>query len=423
MHQDKYNSAKKKKQGKWNAPSKKVQEISCDSSNIDEQFEHLSFSEISVHSVMQDTRDEVYAKINIKLPEKPNVSADLQVKVDTGAKGNILPRRIYQRMCQSKVDCHGMPIPGYLEQRNVILSAYNGTPIKHYGVVRLPCNYSSSDWSTTEFYIAETTGPAILGLPSSRELKLITLNCEIHSSSAPITSTEDLVKLYPSSFDRIGNFPGTYHIVVDQHVLPVIHAPRKCPIQMRDEIISEIDSMVQQGVIKKVEVPTDWVSSLAYSRKANGKLHICLDPKDLNRAIKRCHHRTRTLEELTHRFAGAQYFSKLDAKNGYWSVKLDEESQLLTTFNSPFGRYCFMRMPFGLVMSQDVFQQKMDQIFKRCPGTVGIADDVAVFGRTEAEHDANLHNLMKVATESGLMFNSQKCSIKQNKINFFWSCI
>ena len=70
-------------------------------------------------------------------------------------------------------------------------------------------------------------------------------------------------------------------------------------------------------------------------------------------------------------------------------------------------------------MSQDVFQQKMDQILEKCPGTVGIADDVAVFGKTEEEHDSNLHNLMKVALESGLVFNSQKCSIKQNRINFF----
>ena len=78
-----------------------------------------------------------------------------------------------------------------------------------------------------------------------------------------------------------------------------------------------------------------------------------------------------------------------------------------------------MRMPFEIVMSQDVFQQKMDQILEICPGTVGIADDVAVFGKTEDEHDANLHNLMRVASESGLMFNSEKCRIKQNQINFF----
>jgi hypothetical protein len=100
-------------------------------------------------------------------------------------------------------------------------------------------------------------------------------------------------------------------------------------------------------------------------------------------------------------------------------VELEEESQLLTTFNSPFGRFCFQRMPIGLVMSQDVFQQKMDMILEKCPGTIGIADDVAVFGKNEKEHDENVHNLMQVAAAHGLIFNSKRCAIKLKSINFF----
>ena len=173
--------------------------------------------------------------------------------------------------------------------------------------------------------------------------------------------------MYPEQFDK------EHHIVVD----PDVHAPRKCPIHLKDELKSELDKMLTIDVIRKVTEPTDWVNSLTYSRKANGEIRVCLDPKDLNKAIKRNHHKTPTLEELTHKFREARFFSKLDAKSGYWAVKLDKESQLLTTFNSPFGRFCFKRMPFGLVMSQDVFQHKMDQILERCPGTIGIADYVA----------------------------------------------
>ena len=235
----------------------------------------------------------------------------------------------------------------------------------------------------------------------------------------PVKSVQDLKEQYPDRFDALGQFPGTYHIVTDPTVQPMIHAPRKCPIQMKDELQSALDKMTRDKVIRKVTEPTDWVSSLAFSRKKDGSLRICLDPKDLNRAIKRCHHKTPTLEEITHKFTGATHFSTLDAKNGYWSVTLDSGSSLLTTFNSPFGRYCFLRMPFGLIMSQDVFQQKMDMILESCPGTLGIADDVAVFGRSEVEHDDNLHNLMKVSREHGLVYNSKKCAIKTPQISFF----
>ena len=76
-------------------------------------------------------------------------------------------------------------------------------------------------------------------------------------------------------------------------------------------------------------------------------------------------------------------------------------------------------MLFGLVMSQDVFQRKTDQILEECPGTIGIADDVAVFGKNEAEHGANLHHLLAVAKKHGLIFNGKKCAIKQQAIQFY----
>ena len=128
--------------------------------------------------------------------------------------------------------------------------------------------------------------------------------------------------------------------------------------------------------------------------KANGQFRICLDPKDLNKAICRDYHVTPKLEEILPTFSGAKYFSILNAKSGYLNVELDEPSSYLTTFNSPFGRYWLLRMPFGLRMAQDVFQHRIDQLIEGFPGVTGIADDIVVFGRTDEEHDANLHTLM-----------------------------
>ena len=106
------------------------------------------------------------------------------------------------------------------------------------------------------------------------------------------------------------------------------------------------------------------VSSIAGYRPGDFE---SVSTKDLNRAIKRPDYHTRTLEEITHKLAGATVFSKLDAHHGYWSVSLDEESSVKTTFNSPFGRYRFLRLPFGLNLSQDVFQEMMDLILEQCP--------------------------------------------------------
>ena len=361
-----------------------------------------------------DDRDEIFAKVAVCIPGQEHRNTSILAKVDTGAQGNILPTRVFKKM--------NIP-PDILRPSTTMLTAYNGTGIPQDGKVELQCRYKEGEWLKESFYVADTPGPIILGLPSCKALHLVSLHCAVQTTSKSakptVQSTKNLLDTYPEQFDRIGHFPGKYHIVLDPYAEPVIHAPRKCPIHLREELKAELQKMVEDDVIKKVDEPTAWVSSLTYSRKANGQLRICLDPKDLNQAIRRCHTKAPTLEELTHSFTGAMFFSKMDAKNGYWAVELDEKSQLLTTFNSPFGRYCYKRMPFGLVMSQDVYQSRIDQIVEQCPGVIGIADDMIVYGRTEEEHDRNLLNLMEVAKKSGLVFNSQKCGIKLPEIKFF----
>ena len=166
-------------------------------------------------------------------------------------------------------------------------------------------------------------------------------------------------------------------------------------------------------VVTHIDQPTDWVSSITYVQKANSELHLCLDLCDLNRAICCDHHKMPTVEEVTHEFANSHYFTKLNAHHGYWSIVLDEESSLLTTFNSPFGRYCFLHLPFGLVCSQDIFQKRMDQFFEEYPRCI------TVHGCTEAEHETHLQNLMQVVCKYGVVFNPQKMHAKAPAITFF----
>ena len=171
------------------------------------------------------------------------------------------------------------------------------------------------------------------------------MHCAIHHerksvhtpSPTKVLGIDDLRRRYPSRFEGIGCFPGEVRLFIDPEVPPHIDPPRKTPIALRDKIKDELSRMEQIGVIRKVQEPTELVSSLAYSIKKDGSIRICLDLKHLNNALKRPHHKTPTLEEINHRFNGAKYFSKLDARSGYWSVKLHPDSQILTTFQTPFG--------------------------------------------------------------------------------------
>ena len=103
-------------------------------------------------------------------------------------------------------------------------------------------------------------------------------------------------------------------LVVDPTVPPRVNHPRKTHIALKDAIKTSLDSIVEDDVIRKVHEnePTEWVSSMAYAKKKDGSLIICLHLKFLNQALKRPHHSIPTLEELNHKFTGARYFSKLD---------------------------------------------------------------------------------------------------------------
>ena len=318
----------------------------------------------------------------------------------------------------------------FITPASVKLTAYNGTDIMCLGTIDLLCRYREPQWSKHRFYVVDVPGPAIARLPACEELKMVTINSvetPLHPDTVEqkpqvrIKSIQDLVQAYPEQFDTIGSFEEEASIHLKENAKPSIDAPRKCSIHLKDKLRDKLEKMERQGVIRKVTHHTDWCSSLVTSVKKDGLLRLCLDPKRLNQSLKRCPHKIPTLEELNPAFAKAKFFSKLDAKAGYWSVHLSRESQELTTFRTVFERFCFRRLPFGLSVSQDIFQQRMDDIIEQVPGCVGIADDVAIFGETEEEHDANLITLLETAKREGLVFNSAKCVIKTNQINFFGS--
>ena len=405
--------------------------------DLSEHFETITFETIAINSMQSEaqhaSRDEIFVTINVDLKPRNGQRTALKAKLDTGAQGNILPVRIYRNMFPENLTADGLPKPGALHQANTVLTAYGGTHIKQYGICTIQCEYKGAQ-ATANFFVTQAEGPAIIGLPTSLQLKLVTLNCALQKEarvspapkgvdtrSKPIKDKEDLIAQYPECFDGIGKFEGKYHITVDPSVPPVIHSPRRVPISMKDDIKRELEDMEARGIIAKVQEgePTAWVNSLVYRRKANGTLRICLDPKDLNKAIRREHHVTATLEEILPKLAGAQVFSIVDVKCGYWNVELDEESTYLTTFNSPFGRYRFLRMPFGLKMSQDIFQAKIDQTFEGCQGVVGIADDIVICGKTTEKHDCHMHGMMDRCHATGLKLNPDKCKIKEQKIKFY----
>ena len=377
-------------------------------------------------------RQVIMAKLDIK---PPNVKrkVKLTVKADTGASGNILPIRVMRQMYPSEQG----NFKGLLKPSLVTLTAVNDLKLHNYGTIRMPTSLDGSKILDLLYYVCETQGPALLSCDASEKLGIISVGKSrnissvkskcIVQSTVPISDIYTMKHLYPKCFGNIGEMKGQYHISLKTDAEPVVVPPRKYPIQLKEEIVKKLEELEKIKVITKCpdDESSEWIQALAFTRKASGELRICLDPKPLNKAIKRTYHKIPTLDEIAYKLEGSTIYSKLDAKNGYWSVVLDEESSKLCTFHSPAGKYRFLRLPFGLSVSQDIFQSRMDKILAKVgEGVIGIADDVVVYGKSLEEHDKALHRLLNVAQQEGLVFRLEKCHIRQSCINFFglmWS--
>ena len=125
------------------------------------------------------------------------------------------------------------------------------------------------------------------------------------------------------------------------------------------------------------------------------------------------------LEDIAPSLQGSKVFSKLDAASGFWQIPLHAESSKLTTFITPFGRFCFRRLPFGISSAPEIFQRLMSDLLHGKSGTTVIMDDILVHGKTVKEHDLHLEGVLDTVEQSGLKLNKSKCEFRKEEIEYF----
>ena len=126
----------------------------------------------------------------------------------------------------------------------------------------------------------------------------------------------------------------------------------------------------------------------------------------------------KTIEEVAAELNGAKVFSTIDASSGFWQVELDAESSKLVTFNSPFGRYKFVRLPFGINSASEVFQRRMTQALDDIEGVAVIVDDILVWRTTVEEHNRRLQNALQRARELNLKLNKERSKIQTSELSY-----
>ena len=262
-------------------------------------------------------------------------------------------------------------------------------------------------------YVIKNLKRPLLGKPTIKKLKLLQFIDSVDDD------TIGWEKEFPKLFTGLGCMPSEVKITLDPNVTPYAQAvPRRVPAARKAPLFTELQRMEKMGVIEKVEEPTDWCSPVLVVPKKNNSIRVCIDFTKLNKAVKREFHPLPTTEETISDLGKARYFSKLDANSGYWQMRLSEESQKLTTFITPFGRYLCKRLPFGISSAPEIFQREMQKILVGVENVVCQMDDILIYSESLGEHEEKVREVLGKLQAAGVTLNKEKCQFGCTEVKF-----
>jgi hypothetical protein len=188
------------------------------------------------------------------------------------------------------------------------------------------------------------------------------------------------------------------------------------------KVKQELEHMENLGVIRRLDDDevTEYLSPMVVVPKKNGRVRICVDLTKLNENVMRPRHQLPSVDETLARLGQGKIFSKLDANSGFFQIPLAKQSQILTSFLTPFGRYCHTRLPFGITSGPEFFQQKMDAIVKDLPQASCLIDDIAIASPdSDAEsHRTRLYPVLQRLQDAGVTLNREKCEFFASGVTF-----
>lgn len=333
---------------------------------------------------------------------------ELGFKIDTGADVSVITEKKYKSL---------KPNQSLKPTKKVLMG-----PCKYQmtclGVVKSDVYASSTGKKITEdMYVIKDLERNLLSRKAAMELGLIS-----HVNAVNKDSHRDMIEeKYPKLFHGLGHMKDeyTYKITLEEDAKPFsLSVPRRVPLPLYEETKKELDRMLDSGVVSKVDTPTEWCAPMVVTPKANGKVRVCVDLTALNRYVKRENHPLPSVDTTLAKLSGATVFSKLDANSGFWQTPLAEESRHLTTFITPWGRFRFNVLPYGISSGSEKFQKNMNLILEGMDRVECSIDDVLVHGRNQREHDERLDAVLQRIDKAGMTLNLDKCEFSKLEVKF-----
>ena len=210
------------------------------------------------------------------------------------------------------------------------------------------------------------------------------------------------------------------HFELKEGATPVtMRGSRPVAVPLMPKLKEELVLLLEQGIIRRVDEPTAWIHPIVIETKPSGGLRLCVDFRALNQHIIRPKFESPTPFQAVMTIPeGMKFYTVIDALKGYHQLPLDEESAALTTFSTPFGRFQYLRLPFGIVQAGDDYGRRVSNVFDDIQNSRRVVGDVIVFSATYDEHLKLVRHLFATANGHQVAINVPKIRFAQPEVNF-----
>ena len=319
----------------------------------------------------------------------------LEMMVDTGSPVSMLPVKLYNAKL-SHIPMHTC---------DVALKGYGGHMLDVMGVIHASV-VNEGKKTSAKLYVMNGGTVPLLG----RDLQ-----CSLQIS---VKHGNVVCAVLPESISGLPPLRGFVHRVnVKDDVFPVQQKMRPLPYSVREEVKAHLADLEEKGIIERVDA-SPWISPLVVTRRRTGGIRVCLDLKQVNRAVIPSKYPIPDMSDMLDKLKGAVVFSSLDMKSAFNQLPLHEESRNLTAFMTPDGLWRYTRCCFGLSSIPAAFQKVMDKILSGLPGVQVYLDDIIVFGESQNQHDIHLQQVMARLEEHQVTLNREKCTFSATSLEF-----
>jgi len=394
----------------------------CNSKRRDKKEKNMQFVKKKnahdakqVQTVSVDTESYTLFSVGASLRSPKPFHTDIQIngqvvamEIDTGASVSILN--------ESTLSSYNSKNKPTVKPCGAVLRTYTGEHIPVMGRASVNIRYCGQK-CTLPILVVKGNGPNLIGRDWLTHLRLDW--GQIKRLHVGNTEAEAIVFKYPEVFQEgLGTLKGTKgHIVVPTDAQPRYFKPRHLPYALRPKVDNELDRLEKEKTIEPVEF-SDWAAPIVPVPKGD-IVRICGDYKvTVNPVAKTDKYPLPRIEDLYANLAGGQKFSKLDLKNAYLQVELDDESKKYTTINTHRGLFQYNRLPFGISSAPGIFQRVIDNLLQGIPHTCAILDDILITGENDEEHLHNLDLVLKRLAKAELRLNKQKCIFMSPSVTY-----